>query len=120
MGGSLGSSIGMAAGGLLGTWMGGGQVKGADVAKTALGLAGGAIAGKSGSMIGKALGGLVGGGEGGGGEAGEAGGGATTVGGGDVGDMAQAFRLLKEISMNIQSLVSDGVAIRRGHSAGAI
>ena len=50
----------MAAGGLLGTVMGGGEVKGADVAKTAMGLAGGAIAGTAGRMVGSALGGLFG------------------------------------------------------------
>ena len=42
--------------------LGGGEVKGTDVAKTALGLAGGAIAGGIGSKIGSALGGLFGGG----------------------------------------------------------
>lgn len=50
----------MAAGGMLGTVMGGGNVTGSQVGKTALGLAGGAIAGTAGKMLGSGLGGLFG------------------------------------------------------------
>ena len=116
MGGPLGSSIGMAAGGMLGTVMGGGKVDPGDVAKTALGLAGGAIAGGMGSRIGSALGGLFGGAqaepEGGGGGGG---GGATTVAGGGEGDAGEMARLLREISINIRTMVNDGLFIRGDH-----
>lgn len=106
----------MAAGGILGTMLGGGEVKGADVAKTALGLAGGAVAGKAGSMIGGALGGLFGGGEGGEGGGGGGSGGATTVSGGGLeGEPGEMVRLLREISMNIKSMVSDGLFLKGDH-----
>ena len=92
MGGPLGSSIGMAAGGILGTVLGGGEIKPRDVAKTALGLAG-AIAGTAGKMVGSALGVLAGGGEEDGGGGG--GGGATVVGGGRIeGESGEMIRLL--------------------------
>ena len=123
MGGPLGSSIGMAAGGMLGTVMGGGQVTGSDVAKTALGLAGGAIAGTAGRMVGSALGGLFGQGQekerGGGGEieggGGGQGGAVSVSGGGMEGEPGEMTRLLREMSMNIKALVNDGIFIKGGH-----
>ncbi len=115
LGGPLGSSIGMAAGGMLGTVLGGGELKPRDVAKTTLGLAGGAIAGTIGSKIGSALGGLfaVGTEEGGGGGGG---GGSTTVSGGGLeGDGGEMVRLLREISINIRTLLNDGLYVRGDH-----
>ena len=119
MGGPLGSSIGMAAGGMLGTVMGGGKWR-PDVAKTALGLAGGAIAGTAGRMVGSALGGLFGQGQagGGGGEieggGGGAGGAVSVSGGGMEGEPGEMIRLFREISMNIKTMVNDGITIRGG------
>ncbi len=106
----------MAAGGLLGTVMGGGQVKASDLGATAMGLAGGAIAGTAGRMVGSALGGLFGQGQeagGGAGEGGAGGGGAVSVsGGGMEGEPGEMTRLLREISMNIKTMVNDGISIR--------
>ena len=110
----------MAAGGLLGTVMGGGKVEASDVAKTALGLAGGAIAGTAGRMVGSALGGLFGQGQegGGGGEieggGGGQGGAVSVSGGGMEGEPGEMTRLLREISMNIKTMVNDGISIRGG------
>jgi hypothetical protein len=114
LGGPLGSSIGMAAGGMLGTVLGGGEVKPRDIAKTTLGLAGGAIAGTVGSKIGSALGGFFGGAEGQAGGGG--GGGSTTVSGGGLeGEGGEMIRLLREMSMNIKTMVNDGLYIRGDH-----
>ena len=94
---------------------------GSDVGKTALGLAGGAIAGTAGRMVGSALGGLLGQGQekGGGGEidggGGGLGGAVSVSGGGMEGEPGEMTRLLREMSMNIKALVNDGIFIKGGH-----
>ena len=108
----------MAAGGMLGTVLGGGEVKPRDVAKTALGLAGGAVAGTAGRMIGGALGGLFGGGQTEGGGGGGEGGAVTVSGGGLEGEPGEMTRLLREISMNIKAMVNDGILVRGDHCRG--
>ena len=75
----------------------------------------GAIAGTAGKMVGSALGVLAGGGEEVGGSGG-GGGGATVVGGGGIeGESGEMIRLLREISLNIRTLVNDGLFIKGDH-----
>jgi len=113
----MGGAIGQMGGRMLGTLMDGGKVSGSDALKSIGSIAGGAVAGKAGSTIGKALGGLVGDSEegGGGGGGGDSGGGSVTVSGGGVGQTEGEFgemtRLLREMSMNIKSMVQNGIAI---------
>ena len=117
VGGPMGGAIGQMGGRMLGTLMDGGKVSGSDALKSIGSIAGGAVAGKAGSTIGKALGGLVGDSEegGGGGGGGDSGGGSVTVSGGGVGQTEGEFgemtRLLREMSMNIKSMVQNGIAI---------
>ena len=115
MAGPLGSILGMAAGGLLGKAMGGGEVTAGEVGKTALAAAGGLVGGGAGKVLG-ALGGLFGGGAEAGGEGGGGGGGAVTVSSGGLeGEPGEMVRLLREISMNIKSMVSDGLFLKGDH-----
>jgi hypothetical protein len=106
----------MSVGGLAGKLLGGGEVTGAEIGKSALSIAGGSLGGKAGGMIGSAVGGLFGGGESGGGSGG--GGGATTISGSSDGDSSLMTRLLREISINIRSMCNDGIVIRGDHRQG--
>jgi hypothetical protein len=106
----------MTIGGLAGKWLGGGEVTGAEISKSALSIAGGSVGGKAGSAIGSALGGLFGGEESGGGSGG--GGGVTTISGSSDGDSSLMNRLLREISINIRTMVNDGIVIRGDHRQG--
>jgi len=113
-GGPLGGAFGQLGGRLLGHAIGGGKVDAGDVLKSAGALAGGAIFGKAGAMIGAGVGRVAG-------DAGEGDGqaegavGPATVGGANDGGFPEMIRLLREVSINIKSLVGDGILIRGDH-----
>jgi len=125
-GGAAGSSLGRLAGKAAGTLLEGGKIDAGDTLKELGGIAGGAIAGKTGALIGKSITGLFGSGkqEGGGGEGGDTadlGGGSTTVtgGGGGNGD-DPTISLLREISINLKSILNDGLTVRNTRKSGSV
>jgi hypothetical protein len=116
--GPLGAAVGQVAGGLGGKLLGGGEITGRDVGKAAAGLTSGLLGGAAGKFVGTAAGLFSdqpqpqqGGGGGTSGITVAAGAGGDSAGG----PLEEITRLLREMTLNIKSIVADGINIRADH-----